>query len=655
MSQYDFGGYVTKNDLQCSDGRVIRHGAFEGCNGKRVPLVWNHRHESVDNVLGYADLEVRHDGVYGHASFNETDSGKKAKELLRHGDIISMSIMANQLKQRGQEVIHGVIREVSLVLAGANPGAVIDNLNLVHSDGSFDILDDEACIQLMQGIELSHADKAEEEEEEVVEETEETTEEEPQEEEKPEAEASDDDKTVQDVLDTFTEEQKTLLYALIGAAAQQAEGGEEIEHADVPDMEAAEDIDLGGKTPEEVWNSMNEEQQTVALALIGQALQEGVPQDEEVEEEETVEETEEVEHSSESEAFMSRNIFEAPVDETNTLSHAEVAAIFDDARKGNRSLKDTCLEHGITNIENLFPEAQAVNAQPAQITRRMEWVSGVLAGVHKSPFSKVKSTAVNMTEDQARAKGYVKGNKKVEEQIAALKRVTEPTTIYKLQKLDRDDVIDITDFDVVAFMKAEMRVMLDEELARAILVGDGRTAVDNDKIKEDKIRPIWTDVETYTVHSTITGDLEKDPKATAKAFIDEAIRARKNYKGSGTPTLYVGTNLLTEMRLLRDELGYRLYKNDQELADELRVSKIVEIEAFDGLTRDADTEKKTFGGLIVNLADYNVGATRGGEVNLFDDFDLDYNKLEFLIETRCSGALVVPMSALSIDIVAAKN
>lgn len=641
MKKYDFGGYATKNDLRCTDGRTIRHGAFKDCDGATVPLVWQHMHDSPDNVLGHATLENRDDGVYAYCTFNKSPYGVQAKELVKHGDISSLSIYANQLKQRGADVVHGMIREVSLVLSGANPGALIDNLSFSHSDGSYETFDDEALIYFSDPLSLSHID--DEEEKEYIDEDGNEVEVEPLDEEddmdeeeykKIEHADDSDEETIQDVFETLSEKQKNAVYAIIGAALENE--GAEVSHADDSGEESVAD---GEETIQEVFDTLSEKQKTAVYAIIGAALEnEGEMAQSDIYDEEGL--------------VMKHNAFDTEYDETAVLTHAEMDAIFADAKRMG-SLKDAVLEHGITNIEALFPEAQAVNREPELISRPMEWVSKVLGAVHKSPFSKVKSTAANITAEQARAKGYVKGTQKVEEVITALNRVVDATTIYKLQKLDRDDIIDITDFDVVSFLKSEMRVMLEEEIARAILVGDGRTPTAPDKIKEDKIIPVWSDEETYTTHQVIDSSLTGSAKA--KAFIEAAIRARKYYKGSGQPTLYVGTDLLTEMRLIRDDMGHRLYKNDQELADEMRVSAIVEIELLDGLVRETKATEpqpgviREFGGLIVNLSDYNAGSNKGGEVTMFDDFDLDFNKYEYLIETRMSGALTKPMSALALE------
>jgi len=610
--KYNFGGYATRNDLTCADGRVIRSGAFADNDGATVPLVWQHRHDSPDNVLGHALLENRDDGVYAYCSTNDTPAGEQARKIVEHGDVCALSIFANHLKQRGSDVVHGNIREVSLVLAGANPGALIDNLQFAHGDG-YEIIDDEADVYCDSPIEhfadpddsdkkatvsakpaladvIEHADAEE-----------------------PPAEKKPAEPTPKEAFESIPEEKLDAVYSIIGAAAGEGEPTDDAE---------------------EVFNSLTDAQKDAVYQIVG-AMDEADSEDDQAE------------HSAWEGEDMKKNVF----DDTNaadspTLTHDEVKAIFAEAEAG-RSLRDVVIAHGITDIEVLFPEVQTVTATPELVSRDMEWVAGVLAATHKTPFARIKSTAANITADEARARGYIKGKQKVEEQISALKRTTDPQTIYKLQKLDRDDIIDITDFEVVAWIKQEMRVMLNEEIARAILVGDGRSALSNDKIKPDHIRPIWGDSSVYVTYAVLDPSLTGTAKA--KAFIEAAIRNRKYYKGSGNPVLYVGIDLLTEMRLIRDDLGYRLYKNDQELADELRVSKIVPVEILDGLKRTVDGNEHEFGGLIVNLIDYNVGANKGGEVTLFDNFDLNYNKEEYLIETRISGALIRPKAAIAIE------
>ena len=625
--KYDFSGYATKNDLQCSDGRIIRQGAFRDCDGKTVPLVWQHRHDGINNVLGHALLEERDDGMYAYCTTNDTPEGKKAKAIVEHGDVDALSIFANRLQQRGSDVVHGVIREVSLVLAGANHGAKIDNLQFAHSDGTIEDLEDEAVIYT--GTPISHsipfatdssAGKPDLMEIDIDTDTDADSEEEISHEDQDSEKEEKPEETVGDVIDGLSDEQKEVVESIVNAVVN---GGKPADNA------------------EEVINGLSEKQQTAVFALIGSIVEAG-------EEDSSDEEDKEASHSDSEGDPMKFNVFDNESNDTTVLTHDDIETVFREAKSsGSGSLKEACLAHGITDIEVLFPEAQTLTNQPSMISRRMEWVDSVLSACRKSPFSRVKSITANITRDEARAKGYIKGTKKIEEQIVVLKRKTDPQTIYKLQKLDRDDIIDITDFDVVVFMKNEMRMMLNEELARAILVGDGRLPDAQDKIDEEHIRPVWTDDEMYTVHTVVDGTLTGSNKA--KAFIEACIRSRKLYKGSGTPTLYVGQDLLTEMRLLRDTQGYRLYKNDQELADELRVSKIVEVELFDGLHRTVNDDDRVLGGLIVNLGDYNLGANRGGEVTLFDDFDLNYNKYEYLIETRCSGALVVPYSAMAIE------
>lgn len=618
-TKYNFGGYATVNNLKCADGRIIRPGAFDDNDGAKVPLVWQHRHDSPDNVLGHAILEKRDDGMYAYCYTNETPSGEQARMIVEHGDICALSIFANHLRQEAANVVHGNIREVSLVLAGANPGALIDNLQFAHGD-DVDIIDDEADIYCDSPIE--HGDIESEPEPDMPVKKKPAIEdvlvhEDDPEKEQPSETTTDEGPTVKEAFESIPEEKLDAVYSIVGAAA--GEGA--------PTDDA-----------EEVFDSLTDDQKNAVYAIVG-AMVEGDSSNEENIEHDDIE--------GENEMPINHNVFEN--DEAaneNTLSHSEIEAIFDEAYSRG-SLRDTCLAHGITDIEVLFPEVQAVNVQPELISRDMDWVAGVLSGTHKTPFSRIKSTAANITKEEARARGYIKGDKKVEEQIEALKRTTDPQTVYKLQKLDRDDIIDITDFDVVAWIKQEMRVMLNEEIARAILVGDGRSASSRERINPAHIRPIWGDDEVYTTRVVIDSSLTGS--ARAKMFIEQCIRSRKYYKGSGSPAMYIGLDLLTELRLLRDDLGYRLYKNDQELADELRVSKIVPIELLDGLTRKVDGEDYEFGGLMVNLIDYNIGSNKGGEVTLFDDFDIEYNKEQYLIETRISGALIRPKAAIAFE------
>lgn len=567
---YDFSGWATRNDIKCSDGRTIRKDAFKGNDGMVVPLVWNHGHSSVKDVLGHALLENRDEGVYAYGSFNDTEEGRNAKELVLHGDIGSLSIYANQLKQNGGDVIHGCIKELSLVLAGANPGAYIETV-IAHSDDC----DEEAFIyNPSEDIEICHGCGS------STSKNEESVKEEPKKEEKKEKTMEHaKEKTVQEVFDELTEEQKLVVYALIGAAMEDKK--------------------------------------------------------------------EENKENNQEEKPMKHNAFEND-EKTEVLTHAEFTEIIDDAKKGG-SVKDAFLAHSITDVSNLFPEVQAVNKTPEIYARRMEWVEKVMSAVKKSPFSRVKSTYADLTADNARAKGYVKGNQKVEEVIAALKRTTTPTTVYKLQKLNRDDVIDITDFDVIAWIKAEMRVMLDEELARAILIGDGRSSSSDDKINSQNIRPILGDTSTYTVAKTLTRAAGDTDYTFAKSVIKEIIKARKDYKGSGDPTFFTTEDMLTNMLLIEDTNGRVIYDSVAKLATALRVKDIVAVPVFEGQSRTSGGFDYNLIGIVVNLMDYNVGADKGGAVNMFDDFDINFNKYEYLIETRCSGALVKPYSAISFE------
>ena len=576
---YDFSGWATRNNIRCSDGRTILKDAFKECDGQIVPLVWNHRHDESTNVLGHALLENRDEGVYAYCSFNDTVHGQNAKSLVEHGDITQLSIFANKLKQQGSNVMHGVIREVSLVLAGANPGAFIDSI-IQHGEES----EEEAVIYTGEDIVLEHSgcggSSSDKEDKKKLEHSKETDEEEPK-----MAEETKKEKTVKDVFDSLTEEQKTVVYAMIGQALEESAGETDDEGED--------------KT-------------------------------------------------------MKHNVFSDQQEETqsNTLSHSEMATIIGDAKRYG-SMKESFLAHaneyGITNIDYLFPDAKNVTNTPQFIQRDTGWVNRVMNGVHHTPFSRIKSIFADITEDEARAKGYIKGKLKKEEVFSLLKRTTTPTTVYKKQKLDRDDIVDITDFDVIAWLKSEMRMMLDEEIARAILVGDGRLSSSDDKINEQNIRPIWTDADLYTIKSVVEVKSTTTSDEEAKAVIRAAVKSRKNYKGSGNPVFFTTEDFLTDALLLEDSMGHRLYKNASEVAAAMRVSDIVTVPVMEGLTRtDSETNTLTLVGIIINLNDYNVGADKGGAVNMFDDFDIDYNQQKYLIETRCSGALIKPYSAIAI-------
>ena len=597
MMTYDFGGWATKNDIKCSDGRVIRKDAFKHCDGMVVPLVWNHNHNDPSNVIGSALLRNKPDGVYSYCSFNNTEKARDAKECVRHGDIVSLSIYANKLKQDGADVIHGMIREVSLVLAGANPGAVIDSC-MVHGEES----DEEAVIFTGEDLELSHA------------ETEEKKEEKKDEKKTVNKEESADEVPVDDEKNEPPVEEITI---------------EEVKE-EVP----AKMADTKEKTVGEVFDSLTEEQKTVVYALIGMALEEN-------------------EKDGEEEPEMKHNLFDQndERDDVTVLSHSDMEAIFSDAKRGG-SLKDAAIAHGVEDIEWLFPDDRMINNAPIAIKREDDWVTKVMNGVHHTPFSRIKSVFADLTEADARAKGYIKGNFKKEEVFGLLKRTTTPTTVYKKQKLDRDDIVDITDFDIVAWLKVEMRGMLNEELARAYLVGDGRNNSSDEWINDACIRPIWTDNDLFTIKKAVNISADATDDEKAKAAMRAAIKARKEYKGSGNPTAFISEDILTDMLLMEDNVGRVIYDSVDKLATYLRVKEIVSVPVFDNLSRVDDKGfTRQLAMIIVNLNDYNVGADKGGAVNLFDDFDIDYNQQKYLIETRCSGALVRPFSAIVVEMV----
>lgn len=555
MEKYDFSGWVTRNNIKCSDGRTICQDAFKDDDRREVPLVWNHNHDNPENVLGKVILENRPEGVYGYGFFNETNSAKQAKALVEHKDVNSLSICANNLKQNGGKVLHGKIREVSLVLAGANPGAFIDTV-IRHGEE----MEDEAVIYNDEEISLYHAD-----------------------EENKETNTDSKEETVADVFDTLSEKQKNVVYAIIGAALE--------------DADDEEDESEGGY--------------------------------------------EEMKH----------NVFDVNDKNEDTLMHAEqLGTILKDAKRYG-SLKESFLAHaddyGIESIDFLFPDAKSVTPTPEFIKRDTGWVSDFMGAVGRTPFARIKSVFADITEDAARAKGYFKGKMKKDEVFSLLKRTTDPTTVYKKQRMDRDDVIDITDFDVVSWIKGEMRLMLDEEIARAALIGDGRLASDDDHINTNNIRPIVSDADLYTIKTTVSVASAATEDDIAKAFIRAAIKARKDYKGSGNPVLYTTEDFLNNMLLLTDEMGRDLYDSVEKLAKKLRVSRIVTVEVMEGLQNSSG---KDVVGIIVNPMDYRIGADKGGAINMFDDFDIDYNQQKYLIETRCSGALVKPYSAIALSV-----
>ena len=602
---YDFSGYATKVGIKCSDGRTILQDAFAHCDGKKVPLVYQHLHNDPKNVLGHAVLENRPDGVYAYCSLNNTEAGKTAKALVQHGDISALSIYANSLVQKSSNVIHGVIREVSLVLSGANPEAYIDNLAFEHSDGSITTDESEAFICagaiIHDGIEIP--------------------------------EVSD----------------------------NQDSSEESISHAD--DKKDPEDQ----KTVGDVFDTLNEEQKTVVYTMIAQALETQDGEDEE---------KEDVKHSNiKGDETMKKNIFDkdSAATEVRGLSRVDLRAIFNDARQSQSTLKNAFLAHGyesisdaladyehqdevlahaatygIDNIGYLFPDARTTTNTPQFIKRDTEWVSKVFGAAKHVPFSRIKTVLADITADEARARGYIKGNEKADEVITLLKRTTDPQTVYKKQKLDRDDIIDITDFDVVVWLRMEMRMMLEEEIARAQLVGDGRLSSSDDKIKEDKIRPIATDDAIYTI------EIQIPVAATTAQMIDEIIKGRKQYKGTGTPTFYTTPDVNGDMLLLKDTTGRRLYNTEADLAAGIRAREIIEVPVMENkvvvLTPATVSEtglQKRLVGISVNMTDYSLGADKGGSISMFDDFDIDFNQFKYLIETRCSGALTMPHSAIA--------
>ena len=654
---YDFAGWATKNNIRCSDGRTIMHGAFSADNGKRVPLVWNHQHDNVRNVLGHADLEERPEGVYAYCSFNNTEHGQDAKDCVKHGDIVALSIYANQLKQNGANVIHGAIREVSLVLAGANRGAVIDSV-LEHGELS----DDSAEISFVGygDIEIHHSDLDEQDddyEDEELDDSQEDDEAEENEEddenlqhadngEAKKEEKKDDGETVADVMNTLTDKQRKAVAMIIEQAIADSKGDNSMSHAD---GDAQNDAENDDETVEDVYNTLNEKQKKVVNFLIGEALKN---------------------KDSEGGSEMKHNVFEGSENVQNTISHAEIHEI---CRVGKQmgSLKaavdqayeEGVLEHaegdyGINNIDYLFPDAKAMTTEPELIKRDMGWVDDVFNGVHRTPFKRVKSVFADITEDEARAKGYIKGKFKKEEVFTLLKRTTDPQTIYKKQKLDKDDLEDLEDnFNVLPWIKNEMNMMFREEVARAILIGDGRPSSSDDKIQENHIRPIYNDEDLFTVKVPVevkSGATEDD---IARALIKAMVKARKQYKGTGNPTFFTTEDYLTDCLLIENTLGERLYKSEAEVATAMRASKITTVEPMENKTISITNEGRSTSyplmGVLVNLTDYNVGAKNGGKTDFFEDFDIDFNQQKYLYEARMSGALKKPFSAISFYLVEA--
>ena len=609
VNGYDFAGWVTRNDVKCSDGRIIRHNAFKDQDGTKVPLVWMHQHGGIENVLGNVLLQNRPEGVYGYGSLNDSEAADMARIVLKHDDITAMSVYANNLTSQGPNVVHGTIREVSLVLAGANPGATIDEV-VVHDAG----YDDDLFFFNAEDNTLRHSDNGD-----IMYEP------------------------VEDILvhadDSTTEEDSVA-------------DNKKTNSKTASEDESSDD----GKTLKDIFNDMTEEQQTVVYALVGQAMEQAGKSNNS--------------DNSDEEDNVKHNVFDSTdttFDSTDILVHDALQSVIEDARGGysmKRVFNDYVAAHaddgtgdalmhaatyGVDPVDMLFPEPKAMSTTPEFIKRDTGWVSQLMNRVHHTPFSRIKSVFADITEDDARARGYIKGKLKKDEVFTLLKRTTTPTTIYKRQKMDRDDVIDITDFDVIAWLKAEMRMMLDEEIARAVLIGDGRSTASDDKINENNIRPIWKDEELYTIQAPIQLEGSETADDIAKTFIRTAIKARKDYKGSGNPILFTTEDFLTDMLLLEDKIGHPLYDSVEKLATKLRVSQIVTVEVMENQTRQVDGKTRTLMGIIVNPADYNIGADRGGAINMFDDFDIDYNQQKYLIETRCSGALIKPFSAIAIE------
>lgn len=564
--KWDFSGWATRNDLHCSDGRTIRRDAFKDCDGKTVPIFWNHQHDSVDNVLGHGLLENRPEGVYFYGAFNDDEEGVKARKRVQHGDIRSLSIMANQLKQIGSDVIHGIIREVSLVPAGANPGAFIDTV-MEHGEEVGDAM----IIGYDENLVVYHADELDDT--------------------NPKDTSKEDDKTLEDIIASMSDDQKTVMYGLVGEALGLNPEDETLEQSEK----------LGGNDMKfNVFENRDKGRVKTGVLM----------------------------HSDGSEVTVD-----------------EISEIFKDAKRLG-SLKDAVLQHGIDQVDYLFPDDRTITTQPTFIQRDMGWVTDVMNSVHHTPFARVKSVFADITEDDARAKGYIKGKMKKEEFFGLIKRRTEPTTVYKKQKMDRDDMIDITDFDIAAWLKTEMRMMLNEELARAYLIGDGRPASSDDHINDQNIRPVAFDDDLFTVHADIEVASSATDDDKAKAIIRGVIKNRKLYRGSGNPVMYTTEDVLTDMLLLEDTLGHSLYADETALARKMRVSKIVTVPVMENVT---GKNGNPLVAVVVNMRDYNVGADRGGAVNMFDDFDIDYNQQKYLIETRCSGALTVPYSAMAFE------
>lgn len=643
---YDFSGWATKNDIKCSDGRTIRNNAFADQDGTEVPLVWNHQHSSPENTLGHALLENRPgEGVYCYCTLNDTEAGKQTKALVQHGDVKSLSIWANQLVEQAKDVIHGVIREVSVVLAGANGGALIDNV-LAHADDA----DDGVIIQNSEvdGIYIAHGEG------------------DPQPQKKEEKKG----KTYQDIIDTMTPEQKNVMQVLVGMALEQSGKASGVAAHSADGELSEEEID-------KVLDSMTDEQLAAVSDMVDEASNTSDSDDEDDtnledelmqsldnsddDDDDDDEDDDDDDDYTQEENEMKHNAFDSNSLTTNgetkaaNLAHSAefIGSVFETAKKYG-SLKDSVLAHadkyGIEDIEQLFPDAKNFYNEPEFIKRRTEWVTKVFAATKKSPFSRIKTMFADITEDEARASGYLKGNRKIPEVFKLLKRITTPYTVVKLQKLDRDDTIDITDFDVVAYIRAEMRVMYEEECSRLILVGDGRDISSPQHVDENCIRPIWKDDDLFSIHKVVPIAANASDDDKAKAFIRLVIKSRKEYKGAGNPTLFTTEDMYADMMLLTDGMGRDLYDSPEKLKAKLRVSDIVTVPIMEGLNRQDGNDTKYLLGILVNMNDYVVGSDKGGKLAFFDDFDLNFNKLEYLMESRWSGALVRPFSAMVYEV-----
>ena len=673
----DFGGYATRNNILCTDGLIIGNNAFAHNDGMIVPIFWQHQQNNISNLLGHGKLENRPDGVYVYGTFNDTKQGRDAKKAVMHGDVNALSIYANKLKKNNNVVTYGDIKEVSLVMSGANKGAYIDyrafshgddgdfSEGIIYNDETFDyIAHSEGGVKNMTDAQIDAIiDSMTDEQRELLF----TIAGEQGDGEIEHSDSNEDFSEIDTIIDSMTDEQRELLFSVIRDADAD---GDSVEHADSSD-----------ETVGDVLDTLNEKQKKAVAYIIGQLVEGN-----EDEYDEDDEDDEDVEHSENMEEYdMKTNVFEKQTGSRDVLAHAEEVkgAILADLKKCG-SLSEAIraheeeiaeavsyLEHGevlqhddvagvnygITNIDYLFPDARTISTTPDFIKREDAWVAKVMQGTSHTPFSRIKSMHADITADAARAKGYTKGHKKTEEVFALLKRSTTPTTIYKKQRLDRDDVIDITDFDVVLWLRAEMRIMLDEEIARAILVGDGRVAGTDDKISETNIRPIYTDDVLYTIRQQFLTSSSTTSEEKAKIFIENVIRSRKNYKGSGNPVLFTSEDMLTDMLLIKDGVGRDIYDTMEKLKNKLRVSDIITVPQFGSLTTDittgtapnAVTNTWTLDGIIVNLKDYAVGADKGGAVGMMDDFDIDYNQMKYLIETRCSGALIRPKSAIVVE------